>query len=137
MSKSGEHTEIRGGDAIEALLQKAAPRPTPPSEDEKVVRDAVMELPEKAREVVVLHYFVGLSHKDMAALIGASPEVVHGRLVRARRKLACSLRRDGLVGVLDGRLPYPSRWSRYRSPGTVFWQSSVSPIRLVGLSNCQ
>lgn len=42
MSKSGEHTEIRGGDAIEALLQKAAPRPTPPGEDEKVVRDTVM-----------------------------------------------------------------------------------------------
>jgi RNA polymerase sigma-70 factor (ECF subfamily) len=64
-----------------------------------LVRDAVMELPEKAREVVVLHYFVGLSHKEIAALIGASPEAVHGRLVRARRKLAHSLRRDGVVGV--------------------------------------
>jgi RNA polymerase sigma-70 factor (ECF subfamily) len=58
-----------------------------------------MELPEKAREVVVLHYFVGLSHKEIAALIGASPEAVHGRLVRARRKLAYKLRRDGIVGV--------------------------------------
>ncbi len=41
MSKLGENTEIRGSDAIEALLQKAAPRPAPPSEDEQVVRDAV------------------------------------------------------------------------------------------------
>jgi hypothetical protein len=40
MSKSGENTDIRGGDAIEALLQKAAPRPTPPTEDEQIVRDA-------------------------------------------------------------------------------------------------
>jgi len=97
------------------------------------VRDAVMELPEKAREVVVLHYFVGLSHKEIAALIkqrprnkcqepfagnrpfgcfaqmvpdtvfssnpNASPEAVHGRLVRAILKLADSLRRDGLVGM--------------------------------------
>lgn len=41
MRRSGENTEIRGGDAIEALLQKAAPRPTPPNEDEQIVRDAV------------------------------------------------------------------------------------------------
>jgi hypothetical protein len=41
MSKSGENTDIRGGDAIEALLQKATPRPSPPSADEQVVRDAV------------------------------------------------------------------------------------------------
>jgi hypothetical protein len=41
MSKSGENTEIQGDDVIEALLRKAAPRPTPPSEDEQIVRDAV------------------------------------------------------------------------------------------------
>ena len=41
MSKLGENTGIRGGDPIEALLQKAAPRPTPPTEDEQIVRAAV------------------------------------------------------------------------------------------------
>ncbi len=42
MSKSSENTDIRSGDAIEALLKKAAPRPIPPAEDEQVVRDAVV-----------------------------------------------------------------------------------------------
>ena len=41
MRKLGENTGIRGGDAIEALLRKAAPRPNPPTEDEQIVRDAV------------------------------------------------------------------------------------------------
>jgi len=41
MSKSGKEFVMRGDDAIETLLEKAAPRPTPPDKDEKIVRDAV------------------------------------------------------------------------------------------------
>jgi len=61
-----------------------------------LVRRAVMDLPDRAREVVVLHYFTGLSHKEIAASLGVSSEAVHGRLVRARRILADRLRGDGL-----------------------------------------
>ena len=41
MSNSGEKFVVRGDDAIEALLENAAPRPTPPTQDEKIVREAV------------------------------------------------------------------------------------------------
>lgn len=41
MSKSSEELLMRGDKAIEELLEHAAPRPTPPSEDESMVRDAV------------------------------------------------------------------------------------------------
>ena len=41
MSKSSEDFAVRGDHAVEALLENAAPRPSPPSEDEMVVRDAV------------------------------------------------------------------------------------------------
>lgn len=41
MSKSSEYFAMRGDDAVEALLEKAAPRPAPPSGDEKIVRAAV------------------------------------------------------------------------------------------------
>ena len=65
-----------------------------------LVRQAVGDLPERAREVVVLHYFAGLSHKEVAASLGLSSEAVHGRLVRARRMLAHRLHGNGM-GDLD------------------------------------
>ncbi len=61
-----------------------------------LVRQAVLELPDRSREVVVLHYFTGLSHKEIAASLGVSPEAVHGRLVRARRMLAERLTGNGM-----------------------------------------
>jgi RNA polymerase sigma-70 factor, ECF subfamily len=61
-----------------------------------LVRQAVGALPERAREVVVLHYFTGLSHKEIAASLGVSAEAVHGRLVRARRILAERLSGNGM-----------------------------------------
>ena len=61
-----------------------------------LVHQAVLRLPGAAREVVVLHYFTGLSHKQIAAMLDVSPQAVHGRLVRARRKLADQLRRNGM-----------------------------------------
>jgi RNA polymerase sigma-70 factor (ECF subfamily) len=65
-----------------------------------LVRQAVRNLPGRAREVVVLHYFTGLSHKEVAASLGLSLEAVHGRLVRARRILADRLHGSG-VGDVD------------------------------------
>lgn len=64
-----------------------------------LVRQAVRDLPDRAREVVVLHYFTGLSHKEVAASLGLSMEAVHGRLVRARRILADRLHSNGLGDV--------------------------------------
>lgn len=64
-----------------------------------LVQQAVRDLPQRAREVVVLHYFTGLSHKDIAVSLGLSSEAVHGRLVRARRMLADRLRGNGMGEV--------------------------------------
>jgi RNA polymerase sigma-70 factor (ECF subfamily) len=61
-----------------------------------LVRQSVERLPEGAREVILLHYFSGLTHEWIAALLGTSPQAVHGRLIRARRKMAEDLRRNGL-----------------------------------------
>ena len=65
---------------------------------DELVRESVEQLPRSAREVVVLHYFSGLSHKQIAATLGISPQAVHGRLTRARRKIEDYLRRNGLGG---------------------------------------
>lgn len=52
------------------------------------VRDAVAALPESARAVVVLHYFGGLSHEQVADTLDTTPQAVHGRLQRGRRELS-------------------------------------------------
>ncbi len=84
------------------VLQETAAPPTTHSglRANDLVRQAVRDLPDRAREVVVLHYFAGLSHKEVAASLGLSLEAVHGRLVRARRILADRLHGNG-VGGLD------------------------------------
>ena len=41
MNRSGYELGLRGDEAVEELLEHAAPRPTPPGEDEAIVRDAV------------------------------------------------------------------------------------------------
>ena len=41
MSGSDRDNTVRTDDAVEALLEQAAPRPAPPAEDEAVIRDAV------------------------------------------------------------------------------------------------
>ena len=68
-----------------------------PGDDRRdVVRQAVRRLPLRAREVIVLRYFNGLSHEQIASTLGISPQAVHGRLIRARRRIAQDLRRNGL-----------------------------------------
>lgn len=52
------------------------------------VQDALQLLEETSREVVVLHYFGGLSYQEIGRALGLSVPGVHGRLQRARGKLA-------------------------------------------------
>jgi len=79
------------------LQDTAAPTIANPGPDPRdLVQQAVGDLPDRSREVVVLHYFTGLSHKEISASLGLSSEAVHGRLVRARRMLADRLRDNGM-----------------------------------------
>lgn len=52
------------------------------------VHDALATLDEKAREIVMLHYFSRLTHAEIAEVVQLTPQAVHGRLQRARAKLA-------------------------------------------------
>jgi RNA polymerase sigma-70 factor (ECF subfamily) len=52
------------------------------------VQDALNLLDETAREIVVLHYFSGLSYHEIGQALKLSVQSVHGRLQRARGKLA-------------------------------------------------
>ena len=62
----------------------------------ELVRRSVSRLPQFAREVIVLYYYSRQSHKQIAAVLGISPSAVHGRLIRARKKIAADIRLDDL-----------------------------------------
>jgi RNA polymerase sigma factor (sigma-70 family) len=61
------------------------------SEDRRAVMSAVGRLPRRAREVLVLRYYVGLSDQEIAAALGVSKNTVSSTASRAlavlRRKL--------------------------------------------------
>jgi RNA polymerase sigma-70 factor (ECF subfamily) len=64
-------------------------------ERERIVQEALMELPESAREVIVLHDYEGLAHDRIAEMLGASHAAIRKRYSRALKALG---------EILEGRL---------------------------------
>lgn len=63
-----------------------------PSAEVQWVRDAMRRLKKHDREVILLAEWEGLSHGEIAAVIGCSAHAVDQRMYRARRRLAEELR---------------------------------------------
>ena len=61
------------------------------------IRRAIGELPQRAKELVVLRYYDGLSYDEISAVLGISKGTINGRLTRAKQKLAEQLRRNGFL----------------------------------------
>lgn len=62
------------------------------------IRRAVWSLRASERELIVLRYFDGFSQAHISEVLDISPQAVNGRLVRAKRKIAKYLKRNGLTG---------------------------------------
>jgi RNA polymerase sigma-70 factor, ECF subfamily len=74
---------------VEANVEQSQAAANHPSSDDRIDIDgALLQLDELSREVIVLYYFSALSHSEIATALGLSSAAVHGRLQRARRKLA-------------------------------------------------
>lgn len=67
--------------------------PVPPEEND-VIRE-VKRLPRKEREVIVMHYWGGLSATEIAGTLGIARASVYRRLESARRKLKMELDEKG------------------------------------------
>ena len=61
----------------------------------ELVRRAIEQLPTAANELVVLRYYDKLPYEQIAAVLGTSPAAINGRLLRAKRKMANYLRKNG------------------------------------------
>ncbi len=87
----------RKGRRPESPLEDEDERPSPIAGPERRVADtevrrALEELPEAQRDVIVLHWFEGLSFKEIARVVGASQSAVKVRAHRGYGKLRGFLR---------------------------------------------
>ncbi len=64
----------------------------------EAIRRALWSLREPERELIVMRYFDGFSQGQISEVLDISPQAVNGRLVRAKRKIAKYLKRNGLTG---------------------------------------
>ena len=62
---------------------------------DRTVKEAVDSLPAMYREVVVLHYYSGMSYQEIESVLGISGDTVKGRLARARRQIQVHLEEEG------------------------------------------
>jgi len=67
-------------------------------ERREAIRRAVWGLRKSERELIVMRYFDGFSQAQISQVLDISSQAVNGRLVRAKRKLAKHLERDGITG---------------------------------------
>lgn len=84
------------GDTLATHLPDAAPAPdanAEASERATAVRDAIAELPEDQRTIVLLSEYEDRSHADIAAVLDCTPKAVETRLYRARHALREKLSR--------------------------------------------
>lgn len=58
------------------------------------VMEAVMELPEKYRTVVYLHYFEGYKISEICEIVGKNQNTIASLLMRARKRLKTMLEED-------------------------------------------
>jgi len=68
----------------EMFVDQAAP---PPEERDEELATAVMKLPRRLREVILLYYYQGMNVNEIADALNLSHSSVSGRLKRGREKL--------------------------------------------------
>jgi RNA polymerase sigma-70 factor (ECF subfamily) len=66
-------------------------------EDERkaILDQALQQLPQHLREAIFLRYYNEMSYEQMAKVLGATQQVIDGRLRRAKKKIAVYLTKKG------------------------------------------
>jgi RNA polymerase sigma factor (sigma-70 family) len=64
-------------------------------EDRNYIRDIIKSLPKEVRTVVVLYYYMGLEHKEIADIVNSTAKAVEGKLYRARNRIRKELEKEG------------------------------------------
>jgi len=65
-------------------------------DDHKAILDkALQQLPQHLREVIFLRFYNEMSYEQMARVLGATEQMIDGRLRRAKKKIAAYLTKKG------------------------------------------
>ncbi|MHC4106077.1 MAG: RNA polymerase sigma factor [Planctomycetota bacterium] len=65
-------------------------------DDQKaILAEALQHLPQHLREVVFLRFYNEMSYRHMAKVLGATEQVIDGRIRRAKKKMAIYLKKVG------------------------------------------
>jgi RNA polymerase sigma-70 factor (ECF subfamily) len=65
-------------------------------DERKAILDkALQQLPQHMREVVFLRFYNEMSYQQMAKVLGATEQMIDGRLRRAKKKIAAYLMKNG------------------------------------------
>jgi RNA polymerase sigma-70 factor (ECF subfamily) len=92
MSLDQFDNEIKLDDIYHDLTSKGSPlRNVSLSELQKKLNEALQNLSEKHRTVVVLHDMQGVPHEEIAKMVGASVGTIRSRLFYARRQMQAEL----------------------------------------------
>lgn len=67
------------------------------SEDERELTAAILSLPEKLKDAVLLYYYQSLSMAETAEILRVTQSSVSSRLKRARKRLKAVLERGGAI----------------------------------------
>lgn len=77
------------------MPELAQPAHTDAVDDRDLVRQALLRLPERQREILVLRYFEDLSEVQIAARVGCAPGTVKSSAARALKSLRAALCENG------------------------------------------
>ena len=72
--------------------------------EDRELYTAVMELPEKERAAVYLHYYEGYTFREIGEILHISSSAVSMRLHRGRKKLQAILKEDGYETAVSKNL---------------------------------
>jgi RNA polymerase sigma-70 factor (ECF subfamily) len=64
-------------------------------EREAILDKALQQLPQQLREVIFLRFYNEMSYEQMAKILGATEQMIDGRLRRAKKKIAAYLTKKG------------------------------------------
>ena len=61
------------------------------------VTNAVMQLPQKYREVIHLYYYEGYTEKEIAQMLNTNEKTISSRMIRGRKKLKELFEKEGKI----------------------------------------
>ena len=77
-------------DALRAQVAVAGELTAPSPEAKAEVQALLGRLAQEDREIILLHAWEGLTHEEIAVIVGMKPATVRSRYARARAQLAAS-----------------------------------------------